>query len=50
MNSGELDDQQHFREDLTKLLIDAISAAAGTFENREATDMNNEVNYEEYIE
>ena len=42
MNSGELDDQQHFREDLTAMLINAIQAAASTFEG--GNDNNVEIN------
>ena len=54
MNSGELDDQQHFKEDLTGLLINAITMAASTFEdggNEDNDDISNEVNYQEqYME
>lgn len=42
MNSGELDDQQYFREDLTAMLINAIQAAASTFEG--GNDNNVEIN------
>ena len=42
MNSGELDDQQHFREDLTAMLINAIQAVASTFEG--GNDNNVEIN------
>ena len=38
MNSGELDDQQHYKEDLTSMFIQAIEMAAKTFD---------EVDYEE---
>ena len=35
MKSGELDDQQHFKEDLTEMMINALNTAVKTFDSDE---------------
>ena len=42
LKSGELDDRQHLREDITFMLIDAIKEAAKTFDDPEEDDEDND--------
>lgn len=46
MNAGELDDQEHYKEDLASLFTDALNEAASTFKKTEDED-DSDYDYDE---